>query len=92
MASEQKAELARHSTRLLTHVMLIHCRALCDGESLSLHNTELTTLSVGLDKARAALVEAYPQIEIAQRSPSEVFVDMTTMDALKAQVLQALQA
>lgn len=92
MTSEQDADLAKNSIRLLAHVMLIHCRALCDGESLSLHSTELTTLSAGLDKARAALVEAYPQIEIAQRSPSEVFVDMTTMDALKARVMQALQA
>ena len=42
--------------------------------------------------ARAALAQAYPQIEIAQRSPSEVFVDLGILIALKAQVMQALHA
>lgn len=92
MASVQEADFAKHSIRLLTHVMLVHGKALCEGELLSLADTELATLSVALDKARGALIQAYPQIEITQRSPSEVFVDMTTVNALKAQVMQALQA
>lgn len=92
MTSEQEADFAKHSVRLLTHVLLVRFNALCDGESLSLDNSELATLSIALDKARAALVQAYPQIEIAQRSPSEVFVDLTAMNALKAAVMQALQA
>lgn len=92
MASVQDAELANHSVQLLIHVMLIHCKDLCDGESLSLTDPELSTLSVALDKARGVLVQVYPQIETAQRSPSEVFVDMTTLNALKAKVMQALQA
>ena len=92
MVSEQDADFAKNSMRLLIHVMLVRCKALCDGESLSLDNTELASLSVLLDKARAALIQAYTQIEIAQRSPSEVFVDLTTLKALKAQVMQTLQA
>mgnify|MGYP001473447871 CR=1 FL=1 len=92
MASEHEADIARNSVRLLTHVLLVHCRALCDGESLSLGNTEIAALSYALDKARGALVQVYPQIETAQRSPSEVFVDMTTLNALKAPLMQALKA
>lgn len=91
MQSQEDAEFARNSIRLLVHIILINCRTLCDGESLALSDDEKSVLSDVLDRTRSVLIAAYPDIEIAKRPSSEVFVDLTSVNELKAKVMLALK-
>lgn len=92
MVSLLDADFARQSLRLITHVILIHCKSLTDGETLALTAAEQLLLSAALDTARSALVKAYSQIETTQRPYAEAFSDLSTLGALRAPVMHSLQA
>lgn len=88
----QEADFARHSVRLLSHIILIRCRPLVDSGSLALTQQDADQVSTELDNARRELDAAYPGVEAAQRPYADVFTDLSSLKDLKAQVMQALKA
>lgn len=92
MTSLLDADFGRQSIRLMIHAVLIHCKALSDGETLAVTAAEQLLLSDALDIARNALIQAFPQIETTQRPYVEVFSDISTLGALIAPVMRSLQA
>ena len=89
---ELAAGFARHSIRLLTHVMLLHLKNILNGESLSLAAEEISLVSQKLDAARAALQIAHQEYNVAQQPHEELFTDLGALLHLRSRVLQSLNA
>jgi hypothetical protein len=77
---------------LLSHIVLIRCKSLEDGQSVALSADEADQVSRTLDAARNELVAAYHGIEATHRPYAQAFMDLTSLRDLKAQVMQRLQA
>ena len=91
MSKPLEEEFARQSIWLVTHVVLIRLKALQDGETLALTQPESLQISQEIDVVRAALSKVYEAGKVAESTTAEAFTDMTTLNFLKAAVMQDLQ-
>ncbi|MFT3718575.1 AIPR family protein [Pseudorhodoferax sp.] len=91
-AEPLKAEEARASSWLVTHLVFVRLHALHDGETLNLTQAEALRISQEVDAVRAALAAVYSAERIPDAEPSVSFTDMACLSRLKNATMARLAA